>query len=158
MQRQKANVLLSDFSRFKSFYITASFLFALALLVPAANADPVDWTAYKKGFTISFPGYRGSTNYQVVRYNGSQYVHKLNAEQLATLSCNSITNVLPTALYVGNVSRSGSEAYSGKLDEIRISSVPRSDDWIQATFDSIMIPAAYSTAVQHVACTILVFR
>ena len=71
-------------------------------------------------------------NYQVVRYNGSQYVHKLNAEQLATLSCNSITNVLPTAWYVGNVSRSGSEAYSGKLDEIRISSVPRSDDWIQA--------------------------
>ena len=97
-------------------------------------------------------------NYQVVRYNGSQYVHKLNAEQLATLSCNSITNVLPTALYVGNGSRSGSDAYSGKLDEIRISSVPRSDDWIQATYDSIKIPAAYSRAVQNVACTILVFR
>ena len=60
MQRQKANVLLSVFSRFKSVHITASFLFALALLAPAANADPVDWTAYKKGFTISFPGYRGT--------------------------------------------------------------------------------------------------
>ena len=76
-------------------------------------------------------------NYQVLRYNGSQYVHKLNTEQLATASYNSITNVSGTAFYVGNTARSGKDAYSGKLDEVRISSVSRSDDWIKATYDSI---------------------
>ena len=97
-------------------------------------------------------------NYQVVRYDGSRYMHNLNTEQLATLSCNSITNVSDTAIYVGNTSRSGSDAYTGKLDEIRISSVRRSDDWIQATYDSIKIPAAYSTAVENAKGTIFVFR
>ena len=97
-------------------------------------------------------------NYQVVRYDGSRYVHKLNTEQLATASYNSITNVSATAFYVGNSSRSASDAYSGKLDEIRISSVPRSDDWIQATYDSIKIPAAYSRVVPNIAATIIIFK
>ena len=67
----------------------------------------------------------------------TQYVHKLNAEQLATLSCNSITNILNTTVFVGNDSRSASEAYAGRIDEIRFSSVARSDDWIKATYESI---------------------
>ncbi len=97
-------------------------------------------------------------NYQVARYDGSRYVHNLNTEQLATLSCNSITNVSSTAFYVGNSNRTGSEAYSGKLDEIRISSVPRSDAWIQATYDSIKIPAAYSRVVPNIAATLLIVK
>ncbi len=100
-------------------------------------------------------------NYQVLRYNGSQYVHNLNTEQLATLSCNSITNVLPTALYVGNSSRGGSEAYSGKLDEVRISSVRRSDDWIKATYDTIKDNAAftrYGVASQNVYGFLIIVR
>ena len=77
-------------------------------------------------------------NYQVIRYNGTQYVHNLNTEQLATKNSRSITNnVTSTAFYVGNTSRTSKDAYPGKLDEIRISSVARSDDWIKATYDSI---------------------
>ena len=100
-------------------------------------------------------------NYQVVRYNGSKYIHNLNTEQLATLSCGSITNVSGTAFYVGNSSRSGSDAYSGKLDEIRISSVPRSDDWIKATYDTIKDNAAftkYGVASENVKGFLIIIR
>ena len=88
---------------------------------------------------------RGQWNYQVVRYDGAQYVHELNAVSKHSLNYNAITNMAGTTLFVGNGSRDGAYAYSGKIDEIRISSEPRSDDWIQATYDTINDNAKFTT-------------
>ena len=41
------------------------------------------------------------------------------------------------SLFVGNQFDSGSRVFPGKIDEIRISNVARSDDWIAATHDTI---------------------
>ena len=38
---------------------------------------------------------------------------------------------------IGNASSSGSQAFPGSIDEVRVSSVARSDDWVQATYDTV---------------------
>ena len=43
-------------------------------------------------------------------------------------------------LYLGNFSATDSRNYPGKIDEVRISNVARSTDWIKATHDTIMDP------------------
>ena len=40
---------------------TAQSFLAATVLAAAVHADPVDWTAYKKSFEITFPGYTGTT-------------------------------------------------------------------------------------------------
>ena len=41
------------------------------------------------------------------------------------------------SLYIGNLNLSNNRVFPGKMDEVRISSVARSDDWIAATHDTI---------------------
>ena len=65
---------------------------------------------------------------------------------------------------LGNSTVASSGAFPGKIDEVRISNVARSQDWVNATYDTIMDPAdntgfaRYSAAGDNVECTILIFR
>ena len=65
-------------------------------------------------------------------------------------------------VYLGNLS--SKRAFPGRIDEVRISNVARSQDWVNATYDTIMDPAdntgfaRYSGAVDNIDATVLFFR
>ncbi len=48
-------------------------------------------------------------------------------------------------LNLGNQFRGWSNSFPGKLDEVRISNVVRSDDWIKATYDTIKNNSTFTT-------------
>ena len=108
---------------------------------------------------------RGQWNYQVARYDGSQYVIKLNGVQRAQGNYPDFATANQTSLCVGNTANaSGTSlspyAYPGKIDEVRISRVPRSDDWIQASYDAVKTPsfASYSSAKENTLGLIFIYQ
>ena len=44
-----------------------------------------------------------------------------------------------------NATSSGAYAWPGKIDEVRISSVARSEDWLKATYDTVKNNATFTT-------------
>ena len=64
-------------------------------------------------------------------------------------------------LFLGNGSISAAQCFLGKIDEVRISNVARSQDWVNATYDTIMDNAnfsRYSAALSNVDATIFILR
>ena len=64
-------------------------------------------------------------------------------------------------LVLGNAETAEStSAYPGSIDEVRISNIVRSEDWIKATHDTVMEPsfATYSAAKAVTRHTVLIFR
>ena len=68
---------------------------------------------------------------------------------------NSVMLPIVRDLRLGNLG--SSQAFPGTFDEMRISSVARSADWLKATHDTILADAAYSSATENVRGTILIF-
>ena len=65
-----------------------------------------------------------------------------------------------TKLYLGNMSTSQSVVWPGKIDEVRISSVARSEDWLKATYDTVKNNAtftAYGAAKENVNKGMMIF-
>ena len=62
-------------------------------------------------------------------------------------------------LYLGN-SNGGTAAFTGLIDELRISNVARSQTWLQASHDTVAKAdfASYGPATENIRCTILIFR
>ena len=48
-------------------------------------------------------------------------------------------------LYLGNMSLSADQVFKGRIDEVRISNVARSDDWIQASHDTVKNNAVFTS-------------
>ena len=48
-----------------------------------------------------------------------------------------------TTLFIGNTTSGSTTAFPGMIDEVRISSVARSDDWMNATYDTIKNAEAF---------------
>ena len=63
-------------------------------------------------------------------------------------------------LHLGNQFQSWSSSFPGKLDEVRLSSVARSADWIKATHDTIAVPnfATYGEATRIVRGLSVILR
>jgi hypothetical protein len=55
-----------------------------------------------------------------------------------------------TTLFIGNSSSGSTGAFPGMIDEVRISSVARSDDWMRATYDTMM-SGDFSTCLSEAA-------
>ena len=86
--------------------------------------SPASWNYHAFSFN-------GSTGTRTGFLNGNNVVHSTDAQYQVTLPSFGGT------LYVGNSKEWNGNAPSGKLDEVRISNVARSDDWIKATYDTI---------------------
>ena len=82
---------------------------------------------------------RGKWTYQYFRLDGTtQFSQGLNDNPrvYAKTYAAGITNdTADTTLYIGNTSSGSKEPFPGKIDEVRISSVARSDDWMKATYE-----------------------
>lgn len=50
-----------------------------------------------------------------------------------------------TTLFLANYTCSDNKVWPGKIDEVRISSVARSDAWVKATYDTIANNATFTT-------------
>lgn len=101
------------------------------------------------------PG-RAQWNYQVRKYdsetaqlgifmNGTSYA--VESWCYNTGCTGTVTTVTGTRFYIGNTwdDTYGSTPYPGKIDEVRVSNVFRSDDWLKATYDTIANNATFTT-------------
>ena len=81
--------------------------------------------------------------HQVFRWNGDTdrsdgFLNGINVITYSTGTNKKGTMVqVGGSLYVGNLNLSNTRVFPGKMDEVRISSVARSDDWVVATHDTI---------------------
>ena len=93
-----------------------------------------NWNHTATIFDGTYSGESG--NNSDTRYNRKVY---LNGNSLATattdLSGTMVSN--DQTLYLGNKSGSLPDSYRGIIDEVRLSTVTRSADWVKATYDSI---------------------
>ena len=57
-----------------------------------------------------------------------------------------VSGIRPTGnLHLGNQFKSWSSSFPGKLDEVRVSNVARSADWVKATYDTIANNSTFMT-------------
>ena len=109
----------------------------------------------------------GQWNYHCASYDrfATSHTNFLNAAVAAT-TVNStrytIHDFIPDPLCLANdCQTSSTKVFNGALDELRISNVARSKDWVQATYDTIKNNATftrYGAAHENAFGTILIFR
>ena len=129
----------------------------------AANSEKVSFYLYKDngaGVWMTSPDKtpaKGEWHYHVRRWNGATGLQARTLDD-TTVSSEAIPEVPETictvpdgALCIGNCSAysNGQKAFHGVIDEVRISKIVRSNDWIEATYDTIhrnSVFAKYSSA------------
>ena len=74
------------------------------------------------------------TNGKVAGWKDGESVHDANTTVATSIFAGTAN------LYLGNFSNTDSRNFPGKIDEMRISNVARSTDWIKATHDTIVDP------------------
>jgi len=91
---------------------------------------------------------RAEWNYNVVRYGSSTLEAIVNCAQKGSCSFSMPSPSETTYLILGNAgvnaTSSGAYAWPGKIDEVRISSVARSEDWLKATYDTVKNNATFT--------------
>ena len=87
----------------------------------------------------------GRWNYNAVRHNGEtgNVAQFLNDNRIINWTMSKYRNTTLRPLGegvfgVGNVNQTQAYAFSGMIDEVRVSSVARSDDWLRASYDMIV--------------------
>ena len=100
-----------------------------------------DGTTQNPSTGNSYP-LRGDWTYQNFRLSDTTHYYQGLNRNPTIYSANypsGITNdTANTTLFIGNSSSSSAGAFPGKIDEVRISGVARSDDWMMATYDTVM--------------------
>ena len=97
------------------------------------------WDASKSQKTAN-PDSRPSRavwNHYAATYGESIGRYLCNGVSLGTCEVGDLFSSENTTLFLGNISTSGTMAWPGKIDEVRISSVARSEDWLKATHDCV---------------------
>ena len=93
---------------------------------------------------------RGEWTYQNFRLDGTtkfyQGLNRYPRIQDKTYAEGITNDTANTTLFIGNTSKGSTSAFPGKIDEVRISSVARSDDWMNATYD-MMTDASFALYV-----------
>ena len=103
-------------------------------VIPANNQTKTQKTEWN--YTVSVFDGRESPDADTL-YNRAAY---LNGQSLTTTATTGLIASMASSnnsLFLGNVSDSGTEPYHGIIDEVRLSTVTRSADWVKATYDSI---------------------
>ncbi len=84
---------------------------------------------------------RGEWTYQYFRMSDTSHFYQglnRNPKIYSGNYSGGITNdAANTTLFIGNTSSGSTAAFPGLIDEVRISSVARSDDWMNATYDTM---------------------
>ena len=106
---------------------------------------------------------RAEWNYHAATYDASaESKILLNGECLG--STNATGNVYSynnANLYLGNRATTHPHVWPGKIDEVRISSVARSEDWLKATYDTVKNNATFTTygaARENTKCFMVIIR
>ena len=90
---------------------------------------------------------RGEWTYQYFRMSDTSHFYQglnRNPKIYSGNFSGGITNdAANTTLFIGNTSSGSTAAFPGLIDEVRISSVARSDDWMNATYD-MMTDASFA--------------
>ena len=92
---------------------------------------------------------RATWNYHVGRFDGPgakgwQLLNGVVAAERTLAAPGKIRSTVGN-LHLGNQFRGWNNSFPGKLDEVRISNVARSTDWIKAIYDTIKNNAAFTT-------------
>ena len=123
-------------------------------------------SCWMNGYSGSLPApTRAEWHYQVTRYDSAdgKYANILDCSKMKSgtynvgpIYCDASTS---DYLYVG-ASQSSAGAWPGKIDEVRISKVVRSDAWLKATYDTIKNAdfATYGEAVQNTKGFVIIVR
>jgi len=122
-------------------YVTDKLRFMIKTASMAAN----DWNS-NPGFAVSV----GSWQHVAGTYDGSTIKYYVDAEQKETrpASGNINWNFAPQGFYIGKFhDDSEDDYYNGKIDEVRISSVARSADWLWASHQTM---ANSSTFISYI--------
>ncbi len=119
---------------------------------PASGANPQlnEW-AYQ-----SFR-WDGSTGIRTGFINGTSVAEKSTGSNVSGVGLHNAN----APLTIGNEHYSKSTVFPGKIDEVRISNVVRSDAWVKATYDTIADNATftrYSAAHLNAATTVIFFK
>ena len=108
---------------------------------------------------------RAAWNYHVGVFDGPskkgyQYLNGAVAAD-RTLTYGGTVRSTVGDLHLGNQFKSWSSSFLGKLDEVRLSSVARSADWVKATHDTIAANATFTTygpAMDNVRGTVIIIH
>ena len=117
---------------------------------------------YLWGESIATP--IGEWNHFAALYDGdagsvSVFMNGTGKTVAKTDALNNSLRSVNGSLYIGNYDdRWSPYAFPGSIDEVRLSKVARSDDWVKATHDTIALSARYSSAGDNTECTIVIFR
>lgn len=100
-----------------------------------------DGTTQNPSTGNSYP-LKGNWTYQNFRVSDTTHYYQGLNRNPTIYSANypgGVTNdTANTTLSIGNSSSGSQNAFPGMIDEVRISSVARSDDWMRATYDTMM--------------------
>ena len=85
---------------------------------------------------------RASWNYHAIAFDSTKDTRKLFLNDINLKSTTDNTGTLLSEgtepfFWLGNGHQWDAHAFPGKLDEVRISNIARSDDWVKATYDTI---------------------
>ena len=85
---------------------------------------------------------RASWNYHAIAFDSTKDTRKLFLNDINLKSTTDNTGTLlseatESFFWLGNGHQWDAHAFPGKLDEVRISNIARSDDWVKATYDTI---------------------
>ena len=107
-------------------------------VTPNNNATKPARAAWNHTVTIFDGTYSGeSGNDNDTRYNRAVY---LNGNSLSLSSTTDLSGTMVqtnSTLYLGNEKGKSANSYRGIIDEVRLSTVTRSADWVKATYDTI---------------------
>ncbi len=129
--------------------LTTSGTWTMPIMVGTSRDAGTDWSYHQPPATNRW----SHTAFTVDMTTSSSNIHGFkNGNMNGWVSSKNYPSTMPNCasdLCLGNSVKGASNGFPGKIDEVRISNVIRSADWIKATYDTIMSPgfATYSTAV-----------
>jgi hypothetical protein len=102
----------------------------------------VVWNWGGTSLVSTSPPTAGQWHYAVYTYDGTNHRLYIDGAQQST-TATAPNSGIPNALYVGKYS--GGQYYNGKLDELRISSIARSANWIATEYNNQASPSTFFT-------------
>ncbi len=129
--------------------LTSSGTWTMPIRVGTSRTAGADWSYHQPPASNRW----SHTAFTVDMTTSSSNVHGFkNGTMNGWVQSKTYSGLMPNCasdLCLGNSVKGASNGFPGKIDEVRISNVIRSADWIKATYDTIMSPgfATYSTAV-----------
>lgn len=122
---------------------------AIAQVFRNYNTGQIGWWDAGTFATLNYTASAWNHTGIVLNYNGNRSLTYYNNGSLINHGVGGTTNILAWSNFtLGNINTGGNGIYTGLLDEVRISSVARSADWLEASYKSnIDSLITYNTAI-----------